>query len=155
MADSSDIEEIKRIISEVVQQIGFSLVEQTVFLRKGTLHVRIIVYREGGVGSEGCTQVYKNVYPRLEILHESRDISLEVSSPGVNRVLKGEHEFALFQGHRIKVIWGESTDWQRGTIKEADHNQVILEEKGETMKIPFSEIKKAQLLFEWANGEKK
>lgn len=54
-----------------------------------------------------CTRMIRNIVDdRDDIAYDH----IEVSSPGLNRVIKKERDFARFAGHRVKVRTNEAFD---------------------------------------------
>ncbi|WP_319561260.1 ribosome maturation factor RimP [Marispirochaeta sp.] len=111
---------------DIIQGMGFSVVEAQCRPVKGTLQVVIYIYRPEGVSLDDCTKVYRTVMPRLEVAMDSRDISLEVSSPGISRNIKFFREFVLFSGRRIKVLTEGSSEWAQGELLRADDEEIVL-----------------------------
>lgn len=111
---------------KIIQGMGFSVVEAQSRPVKGIIHVVIYIYRSGGVSLDDCTKVYRTVMPRLEVVLDSRDISLEISSPGIGRNIRFFREFAIFSGRRIRVLTEDSSEWIQGELLRADDEEIVL-----------------------------
>ena len=73
---------------------------------------------------------------------------LEVSSPGMDRVLKKERDFARFVGHRARVRLKAPEAGQRnfrGFIKPMEEGAVVLESGGNIVKFALDRIDEARL----------
>ena len=88
--------------------MGYSLVELALGRRKGTTRVSVVIYRQEGVGVDDCAEVSGMLLPRLETIEGMADVSLEVSSPGIERALRATEEYAIFPG-------GASASWRART----------------------------------------
>ena len=146
-----------KLLSPVVEALGFSIVELSAANRQDGLHISLVIYSPAGVSVKDCERVHRLAAARTEVASDSRDVYFEVSSPGINRNLKYSDEFAVFTGRRVRVLCGESSDWIYGDILSADRENVVIEtiEKNENKteksekKIPYSQIRKAKLDFSW------
>ncbi len=129
----------------LVQGLGYSLVELVVFKRQATWHIKAVISGAEGVGIADCTRVHRALLPRLEAILSSQDMYVEVTSPGLDRVLKNAAEFSLFVGKQVKVWNTDISDWETGTVSASDGESVTLTtDKGE-VRMPYSKIAKAKL----------
>ena len=135
-------------LEPLIKGLELILVDCTYGNIKGTHHVGLIIYSDQGVGTDECAKVFRLIQPRLEILFDSRDIHLEVGSPGIDRKIKHPREFNIFIGKQVK-IYIQDKDWIHGTIIAADDQAVEMRIEHEVQRIPLSAIGKAQLEFSW------
>ncbi len=138
-------ETICSIVEPVIVALGFTPVEIKIRQVKGTLHIHLVLYRKEGISIDDCTEVHKTILPRIEAITGERDLHLEVSSPGIDRVLKNNSEFTIFAGSTVKVLTKPNDDWYYGRILSADENTVLLSTEEGEEKIAFENIKKAKL----------
>ena len=85
-----------------------------------------------------------------DAIHGSYD--LEVSSPGVNRILRDCKDFRVHKGEIAKVKMSEAQDGRRnfkGRIKSCDERVLSLEVDGRDVSLPLSEIDRANLEYEF------
>jgi ribosome maturation factor RimP len=129
----------------LLEGLGFQLVELSSARRKGTLNVHVTIYRPEGVSLDDCAEVYTALMPRLEVVSDTRDVHLEVSSPGVSRGIKSGREFSLFEGKGVKVLTVDSDDWVGGVIATSDEESVTLRTKAGERTFVYGTIKKAKL----------
>jgi ribosome maturation factor RimP len=105
---------------------------------------------------DDLTRVSRQLSDLLDV-HDVLDgpYTLEVSSPGVNRLLKRPEHFSRFVGKRIRVRTRESIDGRRsflGLLKEVgDDRIVVVEDKAEFV-IPLSVIGRANYEHDWSRG---
>jgi ribosome maturation factor RimP len=132
-------------VEPIVSGMGFSLVELRHSRSKNQNHIILVVYRPDGLGVEDCAAISKNLYPRLELIEGLENLQLQVSSPGLDRVLKSEKEYSIFRGRAVKVMLREQTEWMRGTIEGAEEGVLLLNRDGTIERIQMAEIRKAKL----------
>lgn len=129
----------------LIEGLGFRLVELTTARRRGTVHANVILWSDGGVTLDDCAQVYSTLMPRLEMLTGTREIHLEVSSPGLSRNIKSGREFSLFLGKGAQLLTESEEEWIGGVIEAADENSVTLRSGGVSTRYGFETIRKAKL----------
>ena len=129
----------------LISGLGYSVVELAVFKRQSTWHVRVVLNSPEGVGIADCSKVHRALLPRLEAVLSSQDMYVEVTSPGLDRILKNAAEFAVFRGKQVKIWNSDISDWLQGTILSSDAESVRLgTDSGETV-VPYTKIAKAKL----------
>jgi ribosome maturation factor RimP len=134
-------------ITPLVNALGFTLIDVNVFRSKGARSVRLVIYRPAGVGIEDCAAVSRSVHPRLELMDELGECTLEVSSPGVGRLLKGPAEYEIFRGKGAAVLRQGESEWLMGIIDHTDEQSLVVRSEGKTVNIPFDKIKRVKLAF--------
>jgi ribosome maturation factor RimP len=132
-------------LEPVINGLGFVLVELSVFRHKGGVQIRAVVSGPNPMGLEGCSRVHHALLPRLELAFPGQDVSLEVSSPGIDRIIKDGSEFACYTGRGIRCYRTDTSDWSGGILVSADTTQVILKNKDGEMKLNYDIIAKAKL----------
>jgi len=113
--------------------------------RKGTTRVAVVIYRQGGVGVDDCAGVSGVLLPRLETIEGMGEISLEVSSPGIERTLRSPSEYAIFAGRGVRVLAGTETEWQAGIIDGIEGEKLWLRNGRERKEFAIAEIRRARL----------
>ncbi len=134
-------------ITPLITALGFTLIDINVFRHKGACSVRLVIYRPSGVGIDDCAAVSRSIHPRLELMSELGDCSLEVSSPGIGRLLKGPAEYEIFRGRGAAVLLEGESEWRKGVIDRTDERALYLRSEGKTMELPLDTIKRVKLAF--------
>lgn len=152
------VEEKTRELAEPLASAeGLELVDVEFLREQAGWILRVFIDKPGGgVGLEECSSMSRALDAALDvedfIPHE---YSLEVSSPGLNRPLKKPEHFTRAVGKKVKVkTFGPIGEPPRknfsGVLKEASPGEVTVEVEGAgAFKIPFREIAKANLEFEF------
>lgn len=100
-------EHIEELVVEEVEKIiagtALELVDVE-YVRERNWYLRVFIDKQGGVDLEDCQAVSEKL---SKILDEKDPISdnylLEVSSPGLDRVLKKEKDFIRYQGRDVDI----------------------------------------------------
>ena len=92
-----------------------------------------------------CAEISGMLFPRLETIDALADPSLEVSSPGVDRVVKRPSEYDIFRGRGVRVLAGHATEWESGIIDRVEEGTLWLRRGKETRGFAISGIRKARL----------
>lgn len=147
------IEKIEKIVTPVVNEMGLSLVDIEYMQDGGYWYVRIYVENlNGEITLEECAAISGKIDEDVDKLIEQR-FFLEVSSPGIERPLKKIEDFIRFKGEKIKVSLKHKINDKKsfeGIITECKDNIIFLETEEENIvEIPFSEVKKANIIYEF------
>ena len=147
------IEKIEKIVTPVVNEMGLSLVDIEYMQDGGYWYVRIYVENlNGEITLEKCAAISGKIDEDVDKLIEQR-FFLEVSSPGIERPLKKIEDFIRFKGEKIKVSLKHKINDKKsfeGIITECKDNIIFLEiEEENIVEIPFSEVKKANIIYEF------
>ena len=155
-------ERLIALIEPLVGRLGYELVELEHTAGRGSAVVRLFIDRpfrgasdsapadlSGGVGLADCEQVSREVSALLDVEDPiPTAYTLEVSSPGFDRVLRTQAHFARFVGARVLVELAAPRAGRRrytGTLLSADETGIALEVDGQRVPMSFSEIGKARL----------
>lgn len=147
------IEKIEKIVTPVVNEMGLSLVDIEYMQDGGYWYVRIYVENlNGEITLEECAAISGKIDEDVDKLIEQR-FFLEVSSPGIERPLKKIEDFIRFKGEKIKVSLKHKINDKKsfeGIITECKDNIIFLEiEEENIVEVPFSEVKKANIIYEF------
>lgn len=146
--------EIKNLLS----LYGLDVVEATRFDQKGKTNLLVVLYKkEGEINTDDLERAYNIIYPRYEVLMGDRDLSLEVSSPGLQRNFKDYYEFKVFKDKNVRLYSTLYSSYITGVISSSDDNSVTLtnyliedkKESGDEIILNFDTIAKAKLDCKW------
>ena len=156
MANSSNeviIEKIEKIVVPVLNEMNLSLVDIEYMQDGGYWYVRIYVEDlNGDITLEHCATISNKIEDDVDKLIDKK-FFLEVSSPGIERPLKKIEDFIRFKGEKAKVSLKHKIDDNKnfeGIITDCKDSIIYLElEDEKVMEIPFSEVRKANLVYEF------
>jgi ribosome maturation factor RimP len=123
--------------------------------------VRVFIDRPGpaataeeSVSIEDCEQVSREIGTILDVDDPLPfAYTLEVSSPGLNRPLRGEQDYRRFAGRLAKIVVSEAVDNQtafEGRLRGVEDGTVLLEgPKARMHRLPLRLITRARLEVEF------
>lgn len=152
MADRKEVESaVESLLCEVLASSGLSLVDVEYLRGKQNL-LRVYIHHPSGVTLAHCEGVSR----RLGELLDRHDLvpgsyRLEVSSPGLERVIRKRHEYELFRGRSAKVICKAPVDdqkvWLGVLVGVQDGCLELRTAAGQTVLIPLELVSRAQLVL--------
>ena len=93
-----------------------------------------------------CAEISGMLFPRLETIDALADPSLEVSSPGMDRVVKRPSEYDIFRGRGVRVLAGACNGVGVRDHRPGGGGDAVAEKgKREHGGSRFPEIRKARL----------
>ena len=138
--------DIETLVEKLVVQLGYELVDFEV-LNGGQL-LRIFIDKDDSVNIEDCTSVSNHVNNVLSVETNYDYERLEVSSPGLDRVIKKLKDFARFKGEMANIKTRFAIDSRKnfkGVLSGIDGEKIIIEIEGKLLAIDFDNIDKARL----------
>jgi ribosome maturation factor RimP len=157
LRETGSAAEIAAIAEPVLEDMGFRLVRVSVSKRDGGT-LQIIADRAGGtVNVDDCASISRRLSPLLDA-HDpiGGRYFLEVSSPGIDRILVRPSDFEDWAGYEAKVELKDLIDGRRrfrGIIEGYEDGElrieVQLDAKGEpqTIGLPIGLIQDAKLVL--------
>ena len=137
--------QLRQSLEEVVKGLGFKLVELAVSRHRGSVQVKAVIYNGASIGTDDCSKVHRAVTPRLELAFAGQEIRLEVSSPGIDRLIKDGYEFTHYTGKGVRLYIPGISDWTAGVLESADEKGIVLKKKNGVERLEFENIAKAKL----------
>jgi ribosome maturation factor RimP len=146
--------ELEIIIRERLEALGLELVELICRYEGPKMVLRVFADKpEGGINMDECAGVNRTLGRILEegdLIKES--FVLEVSSPGLDRVLSTETDFRRVLNKKVKFFLSEPVNGKiehDGVVCQVSADLIdILTVKGEAIQIPLAKINKARRIIE-------
>jgi ribosome maturation factor RimP len=149
-------EAVGAIARRVTAARGLQLVDVEVKRERGGQFVRLYVDKEGGIGLDELQGVSEEVSAILDAEDPIESTyTLEVSSPGLDRPLRGEADYRRFAGRLARLASYEPVEGRRhwlGRLASVDDGvvSVVLErEGGRVARIPLAKISHGRLEVEF------
>src|SRR6266705_4981280 len=153
-ADMSDVLEVlRRMAREILEYAGMEMVHLEMKREPGGHLVRLYIDKDGGVTLDDCSLVSRQLSAQLDIVDpiEGR-YTLEVSSPGLDRPLFTDRDFARFAGRQIRLSTHVPLQGRRnfqGRLDGLVDGSVRMTlEGGHHVTIPRDQVAKARLEIE-------
>lgn len=148
-----DIEEsVEALLTPVLAESGLELTDVE-YVRERNWFLRIYIDKDGGVDLNDCQEVSEKVGVLLDEADLISDnYMLEVSSPGLDRVLKKDKDFIRYTGEEVDVKLFASTEGKKeftavldGLTDEGDLKLRLANEK--SMVVERNKIAQVRLHF--------
>jgi ribosome maturation factor RimP len=154
MSKGAVLPKIEEIAGRIADPLGIEVVE--IELKGGGKNqfLRVSIDKPEGVTHTDCENVSRLLGDALDADDLiTAHYTLEVSSPGVERKLFKIKDFERFQGQKAKVVLREpieSVKTLEGKISGVEDGRIALElAGGSRVHLPFTQVERANLKFEW------
>ena len=147
--------ELQRLLEQTVGGLGYELVNVELSNRGRMLRIFIDKPAVGpqdaaasGITVDDCARVSNQLARVLEVEEIDYD-RLEVSSPGLDRPLKKEADFARFIGEQARLSLRVPVEGRRnfaGVMRAVADGKLQLEIEGGTVSVDLANIDKARLV---------
>lgn len=142
-------DDIEKLIEPMLAQEYAELVDLT-YLKEGPRWVlRVFMDKEGGITLDDCAYFSERIGSLVDASGAvDRSYVLEVSSPGLDRVIKKEKDFARFAGKAVKVRLKAPEQGQRnfqGVLKGLIDGKVVIESSEKTFEFPAALVAETRL----------
>ena len=143
-------DELSELLGPVVAGLGYELWELEFAPRAGGGLLRLYIDSPEGISLDDCEQVSRAVSDTLD---ESDPIAgrytLEVSSPGLDRVLRTRAHFERYAGEQVRLEMMRPIDGRKrfsGRVTEVSESDITLELDGGKVNLPIDDIHRARLV---------
>jgi len=139
-------QDLYSLLERSVTQLGYEMVDLEVSNRGKLL--RLFIDKPEGVNIDDCVLISNQVGNLLSVEHDIDYDRLEVSSPGLDRLLKKDADFIRFTGQRAQVKLRMPVEGRKnfvGLLRGLEQGELFLEVEGVLHKILLTNIDKARL----------
>jgi ribosome maturation factor RimP len=145
---------VEEVAQPLVEAMGLELVGVELVKEGASRYLRVYIDKEGGVSFDDCEAVSRAVDARLdELMPDPPYEYFEVSSPGLERPLKRDADFARYAGRKVVVTTYAPVDGQKSFVGELvgliDDNVVIRltegKAKGQEIALARKQVASARL----------
>lgn len=148
-------EKVESLIKEKVQDLGYKLYDIQYSKEGKDYFLRIFIDKEDGIDLNDCEKVSNEINPLLDEKDFIKEMYfLEVSSPGVERILRKDEHLKDALGKEVEVNLFKPIEKQKefiGILENYDEEKIILklEENEEKKEIERKNISLMKLKFNW------
>lgn len=145
--------QLEKIIRPAVEAAGFEFWGLE-YLSQGKHSIlRVFIEHENGIDVDDCAEVSHQVSGVLDVEDPiSGFYNLEISSPGMDRPLFTEQQFAQYVGETVELRLSFPLNGRRkfkGTIEQVNNGQIELLVDGEKYDVSVQQVEKAQLIAKY------
>ena len=142
-------DQLVKLLGPVVSELGYELWELEYTGQSGSGLLRLYIDSAEGISVDDCERVSRAVSAAMDVADPiASNYTLEVSSPGLDRVLRTREHFARFPGELVKVEMLRAIGGRKrfaGRLVKVEGNEITLEVDGSMMNLPVDGINKARL----------
>jgi ribosome maturation factor RimP len=138
--------DVAQLLESTLSGLGYEFVDME-RSGKGKL-LRVYIDKPEGIQLEDCAAV-SNHLSRVFAVENVEYERLEISSPGLDRLLRKEQDFVRFAGQKARIKVRVPVDGQRnfvGVLRETREGKVEIEVDGKLVSIDISNLDKARLV---------
>ena len=145
-------ERVEELIKDKIENIGYSLYDVEYAKEGPNYYLRIFIDSEKGIDLNDCEKVSNEINEKLdEADYIKEQYFLEVSSPGVERVLRKDRHLEQNIGKQVEAkLFKKDENGSKnyiGELKEFNEETVTIDE----VKIERKNIAQIKTIFEWGN----
>lgn len=148
-------EKVENLIKEKIQELGYELYDVQYVKEGKDYFLRVFIEKEDGIDLNDCEKVSNEINPLLDEKDFIKEMYfLEVSSPGIERVLRKDEHLKKSIGQEIEVKLFKPIEKQKefvGILEDYNEEKIILslEENKERIEIERRNIALMKLKFNW------
>lgn len=150
----SKIEEtVWSYIEPKVNELGLSIYDID-YVKEGTnWYLRVFIDKDEGISIEDCENVSRAIDPLLDELNPIKTAySLEVSSPGIERVIRRDEHFKRYIGEKVEVsLFKPINDMKKieCILKESNSDEITVNYENNDIKIDRKNISLVKTIYEF------
>jgi len=139
---------LESLMLPVIEKQGCELVELDVKGSGKTRVVRVVVWKEGGIGVDECAYLSNKLSELLdtEEIFDTR-YYLEVSSPGLDRPLHTLRDFQMRRNEKVELFTVDGKS-HKGTLIDATVDGVLLQIDDDNKLFEWKEVSKGKIIVE-------
>ncbi len=144
---------VAEIVRPVVEDLGFRFVWVRITTENQGQSVQITAEdpETRRLGVDDCARISRAVSVALDVEDPvPGKYMLEVTSPGIDRMLFTERDYADYTGFEAKIEMEAPINGQkrfRGTIRKVEDGNVVIESEGNEFRLPVDAVRKAKLVL--------
>lgn len=151
---ASNIEtKVEQLLEKIIVDLGYDLYDVRYEKEAKDYYLRIIIDKPAGIDINDCETVNNAINDILDEADYIKDqYFLEVSSPGLERILRKEKHFLSQIGKEVSVKLFKPINKQKeliGILEEYNENELTIKVEDETLKINLKDIAIAKTVFNW------
>lgn len=146
-------EKVEKLLQSRINELGYELYDVEYAKEGKNYFLRIFIDKEDGIDLNDCEKVNDGI---MELLDEADYIKeqyfLEVSSPGIERVLKKTKHFDSAMGETIEVKLYKPMDKQKdieGILTGYDEESITMTYENGEISVPRNNIAQIKTKYNW------
>ena len=143
-------QELEQLLGPTITGLGYELWGLEYLSGGNRATLRIYIDTPGGVTLGDCERVSHQLNGVLDVDDPVRTVhTLEVSSPGLDRILFKPHQYELYLGQAVTMRLRFPLEGRRrfeGVIEGVQDGDVVLRVNGATCAVPLEQVHRARVV---------
>ena len=145
-------EKVESLVKEKIEKVGYELYD-VLYVKEGSNKIlRIVIDSEKGISLDDCEKVNNEI---KETIDEANPIEeqyfLEISSPGIERLLRKDWQLKKFKGTDVNIkLFKKDENGKKeytGTLGEVTENTLDVEIDGQNVTIDRKIISQVKTVY--------
>jgi len=148
--------QVQNLLEPVIENLGYELYD-VIYTKEGKDYfLKIFIDQETGIQIEDCekvTEVINDILDQKDLISEN--YFLEVSSPGIERLLRKEKHFLKNIGKEVMVKLYRPIHQKKelvGILKHFENHKITLEMEKETLILEQKDVVSVNIVFNYEGG---
>ncbi|CDE90660.1 ribosome maturation factor RimP [Clostridium sp. CAG:389] len=147
-------EKVTNLVEPIIEKIGYELYDVEYAKEGKNYFLRIFIDSEKGIYLNDCEKVNDAITDILDTENYIKDqYFLEISSPGIERVLRKDKHLEKNIGTDINVkLFKKDENGKKeylGKLKEYNQNEIVIEQEEKEIKIERKNISQIKTVYNW------
>ena len=146
-------ERVESLIESTVNNLGYELYDVEYAKEGKDYFLRIFIDKESGIDLNDCEKVNDGINDLLDQADYIKEqYFLEVSSPGIERILRKDKHLEANIGTLVEVKMFKAIDGQKviqGILKEFNKDNIVIELEDKDIEISRKDISVIKTVYEW------
>ena len=145
-------EKVENLLKQKIEDLGYELYD-VLYLKEGKDYtLRIVIDKETGISLDDCEKVNNEINDILDEADYIKDsYYLEVSSPGIERVLRKDWQLKKYIGEVVKIsLFKKDENGFKeyiGTLKDINDETIEIEQEMQTYVIERKKIAQVNTVY--------
>ena len=144
---------IEKLVETKITNLGYELYDVQYVKEGKDYFLRIFIDKHKGISLEDCEKVNNEITDLLDTAdYIKQQYFLEVSSPGIERILRKEKHLNDNIGETIEIKLFKPINKKKeiiGVLKQFDENTIVVLTNDEQIEISRRDISQIKKVYEW------
>ncbi len=142
-------DKLSELLAPTIEDLGYRFWGLEYQVRKVDALLRVYIDHENGISVDDCANVSHEISGILDVEEPiTMAYILEVSSPGMDRILFSAEQFNEFGGENVKIKLNQMVEGRRkikGKILSVEQQKITIGMDDEEITIEFEQIMRARI----------
>ena len=148
-------ERVEALVAPCITELGYRIWDVEYVKEGAEWYLRVTLDSDDGIDIDDCEKVSRAINPIIDEADPIEDFYyLEVSSPGLERVLRKSEHFEASIGSEVEIrLFAPDENKKKsyvGILSAYDEETLTIEVDQASQKIPMSKIPKVQTVFDFS-----